>query len=266
MRPRSVYAVDVRGPLVFIARVTDSIEPCPPVREDIVELLRLRPVRNGRRDQPVAGRLVGFWRSREDWRDPEAGGGYWRAERDAREAASGDAKSVRYLSESDLAPFGGSREAYFEDEADRMGAKAKAHSELPWPGDHVDPSMPQEERERVAALLDSAPLVASYRGCSNDRLAPESRLMNGSGERADAGWIWPTGLSHYVRTYGLVLPPEMIAALEAVRSLVPERVQRAIAEAAGVELSRVRHVSISARPGGSMWVSALVAAPPEVEP
>jgi len=73
--------------------------------------------------------------------------------------------------------------------------------------------MPQDERERVAALLDAAPIVASYRGCSNDRLNPENYKANGSGERALAGWIWPTGLSHYVRAYGLVLPTEMITDL-----------------------------------------------------
>lgn len=95
-------------------------------------------------------------------------------------------------------------------------AKAAAYDALPWPGDHLDPTMCQAERERVATLLDAAPIVAQYMGSSDDRLeAPKRRrLLNGSGDRCAGGWLWPEGLSHYVRTYGLVLPAEMLTDLE----------------------------------------------------
>jgi hypothetical protein len=85
---------------------------------------------------------------------------------------------------------------------------------LPWPGDHCDPNMPEEERERVAALLRSHPVTDTYRGMSWDRLGPlDVPLDVGSGEIAARGYVWPEGLAHYVLTYGLVLPSEFLAAI-----------------------------------------------------
>lgn len=71
--------------------------------------------------------------------------------------------------------------------------------------------MSDEERERVAALLDSHPPTETYRGSAPDRLNPSQWV--GNGEVRINGYVYPTGLSHYVREYGLVLPQEFLDVL-----------------------------------------------------
>lgn len=87
-------------------------------------------------------------------------------------------------------------------------------AQLPWPGHYIDPAMLTEDRERVAAALDAAPIVVRYCGYSWDRLS-DDRTPNGSGERGVAGYVWPEGLSTYVRKYGLRLPDEFLQAIGA---------------------------------------------------
>ena len=190
--------------------------PAYPIPDHLVDVLHLRPFDHRTRAH-VPGKLVGFWRSHADWRHPLACGVYQGEVERAREQLAGTRRDTRYLSADALAlaPYGGSRRAFHEAALARDEAKAQAHASLPWPGDHLNLCMSSAEREAIASLLDSAPIVASYRGYSNDRLNLEARTPNGTGERAAAGWIWPEGLSHYVRTYGLVLPPEMISDLRA---------------------------------------------------
>lgn len=59
------------------------------------------------------------------------------------------------------------------------------------------------DSEAIAEYLDSAPIARSFRGYSGCRLCG---CQNGSRERSDGTYIWPEGLSHYVRSHGLVLP------------------------------------------------------------
>lgn len=101
---------------------------------------------------------------------------------------------------------------YLEAEIETLSGKLQ---ELPWPGHHVDPTMAQSERERVACLLDAGPVCVRFLGYSWDRL-DETKPILGSCCRSAAGYRWPEGLSHYVRKYGLVLPEEMIRALESL--------------------------------------------------
>jgi hypothetical protein len=173
--------------------------PAPITPETIVDTLDLRP--RGRDGQPVPGRLIGFWRSQE-----QGGGSVWHryvedAHRDIAEQPGGTVNGL-------------SRAEYAARELAGYERRARAWDALPWPGDHLDPTMPAEERDRIAALLDRVPVVARYMGSSSDRLDPKWG-SNGSGERAAAGWVYPTGLSHYVRRYGLVLPAEMLEQLRA---------------------------------------------------
>lgn len=139
-------------------------------------------------------RCIGFWRH-DPSTDP------------AKTAAGIQAKTCREaVARSDR--------NYTTQEADEYETRAEYEARLPWPGDHVDPNMSVAERERVARLLDAAPVLVSYRGSSWDRLDP-ARPRNGSCERHRAGYVWPSGLSHYVRAYGLVLDADFIAAIEA---------------------------------------------------
>lgn len=68
-----------------------------------------------------------------------------------------------------------------------------------------------EFRLRVADYLDHGSLFRSYRGFSwcRFRCGSDARLL-GSRELTDGRWVWPEGLSHYVREHGVVLPEEFI--------------------------------------------------------
>lgn len=63
-------------------------------------------------------------------------------------------------------------------------------------------------REIVANYLDSGTMVAAYRGLSWCRFL--CRRDNGCCELSDGYWIWPEGLSHYVRDHNVWLPEEFI--------------------------------------------------------
>lgn len=82
---------------------------------------------------------------------------------------------------------------------------------LPWPGDHCDSGMSSKEREEIAQRLDAAPVLARSRGLSHDRLG--RGIVRGSACLGNDQFRWPQGLSHYVRTYGLRLPPELLESL-----------------------------------------------------
>ena len=123
----------------------------------------------------------------------------------------------QYVSASDLNRAGVSTKTeYFQHQLEHSQARASAVASLPWPADYCDESMPKAERERVASLLDSGRDVGGYCGSSWDRLSEDpSKSMNGSRERSAGGYVWPSGLSTYVRKYGLVIAPEILQAIEA---------------------------------------------------
>lgn len=147
--------------------------------------------------------------------------GYWRAERapgdcyDAERIAVEEARLAE-MRETGRPPFvvsGYGREgmeAYFVEEIARLRERVEIQGRLPWPGDHCDPGMPEEERERVAAALEAGEVLAEWRGSSWDRLG---RGALGSRCLGRAGFRWPEGLAHYVRRYGLRLPPEFLEAI-----------------------------------------------------
>lgn len=73
--------------------------------------------------------------------------------------------------------------------------------------------LPALTRVRLATYLDEASVFESYRGISWCRFGCGHRSM-GSRELTDGEWVWPEGLSHYVREHGVVLPEEFICHVE----------------------------------------------------
>jgi len=74
--------------------------------------------------------------------------------------------------------------------------------------------LPQEVRTKLANYLDggSVDLGNSQMGFSWCRFfcgASDSEM--GSKALTDGCWIWPEGLSHYVRAHGILLPEEFVA-------------------------------------------------------
>lgn len=67
--------------------------------------------------------------------------------------------------------------------------------------------MPIELSRRVADYLDSGVYAGGYRGYSQCRICMK---LNGSRELTDGTWVWPEGLSHYVRDHSVTLPQLII--------------------------------------------------------
>jgi len=86
--------------------------------------------------------------------------------------------------------------------------KEQLDDELPFPQElerENDPNV----RERVATYLDAGTRRIAFRGYSFCRYGCSKD--NGSCELTDGRWTWPEGLSHYVRTHAIALPPELVA-------------------------------------------------------
>lgn len=79
---------------------------------------------------------------------------------------------------------------------------------LPNPRFLVDPTWDHAERERVASALDVGREVASYKGWANCRLCGKSI---GSRDLTDGVYVYPDGLSHYVREHAVQVPDDMRA-------------------------------------------------------
>jgi hypothetical protein len=83
---------------------------------------------------------------------------------------------------------------------------------------HFESTLDRDVRSRLVAYLDDGVLVNQYRGHSHCRYGCGE---NGSAERSDGAWVWPTGLSHYVAVHGVVLPNEFRAHIDSSNS--PDR-------------------------------------------
>lgn len=77
----------------------------------------------------------------------------------------------------------------------------------PDPGRWVDPAWAEEEREELAGYLDRGMVARAYMGKSICRLCGE---LVGALELSDGTYVWPEGLSHYVRVHGVRLPAEIV--------------------------------------------------------
>ena len=128
-------------------------------------------------------------------------------------------------------------------------------SELPWPTDYYDPHWDEEEREAVATYLDSGKIADSYRGWSECRVCG---CMNGTSDMTDGTYLWPEGLSHYVREHNIRLPREFINhamegahAIEVVKRAYEKWAQKKtpqLEELEGVEDDRVEMTTVNAEP------------------
>jgi hypothetical protein len=69
-----------------------------------------------------------------------------------------------------------------------------------------------EVRSTLAKYLDAGRRCVGYAGFSWCRFFCSAKPGElGDAELADGCWIWPSGLSHYVRAHGVTLPEEFIA-------------------------------------------------------
>src|SRR4051812_9787890 len=75
--------------------------------------------------------------------------------------------------------------------------------------------LPPEVRTKLADYLEAGAVdfFQSQFGHSWCRFfCGAAREQMGSKELTDGNWIWPQGLSHYVRSHGIILPEEFVAA------------------------------------------------------
>lgn len=75
----------------------------------------------------------------------------------------------------------------------------------PAPQDFVDPSWDPTERDLVATYLERGTENSRQHGMSWCRFTCGSREM-GNRELTDGHYVWPEGLSHYVRHHAVRLP------------------------------------------------------------
>lgn len=79
---------------------------------------------------------------------------------------------------------------------------------LPAPQELVG-TMSADERARLVAYLEGGMRYRQYMGLSWCRFGCGVAHL-GSRSLTDGTWIWPEGLAHYVREYGIVLPGEFV--------------------------------------------------------
>lgn len=77
----------------------------------------------------------------------------------------------------------------------------------PDPATMVDGTWDEREREQVADYLDAGIVPWASPGRSPCRLCGKP---NGSSERTDFVFVWPEGLSHYVRNHAVRLPQPIL--------------------------------------------------------
>lgn len=83
---------------------------------------------------------------------------------------------------------------------------------LPDPHDLVDPNwLDEKSRELVAIYLDAGKRVEQYMGCSFCRFnCGISSSEMGTADLSDGVYLWPEGLSHYIRRHHVRLPDEFL--------------------------------------------------------
>ncbi|MFD4251301.1 ferredoxin [Amycolatopsis thermoflava] len=79
-----------------------------------------------------------------------------------------------------------------------------------------------EERARVLAYLEAAPVVLAARSYAVDEFAPEEPPSVPLNFRTDGHWVWPGAVTHYLREHGVPPDPELVAHIRARGYVVPE--------------------------------------------
>jgi len=79
-------------------------------------------------------------------------------------------------------------------------------------------------RNAIAEYLDAGLEFAAYRGVSWCRFFCDHPM--GNRELTDGEWVWPEGLSHYVRDHNVRLPDEFVASVRLQsRPALPEPIR-----------------------------------------
>ncbi|MFS8101454.1 TNT domain-containing protein [Lentzea alba] len=84
------------------------------------------------------------------------------------------------------------------------------------------PPVPEPEVAPLLAYLSNAPVAVAGRGFDADVLHPDSPQVVPSGFQTDGAWIWPAGVSHYLRKYGVPPEPELVERARAAGFTLPE--------------------------------------------
>jgi hypothetical protein len=81
----------------------------------------------------------------------------------------------------------------------------------PDPRDFVDTAWDDAERDLVATYLETGRVPAIQLGYSTCRLCD---CENGCAELTDGTYLWPEGLSHYLREHAVRLPVEVVGHIQ----------------------------------------------------
>ncbi|BCS31392.1 hypothetical protein TBR22_A05930 [Luteitalea sp. TBR-22] len=90
---------------------------------------------------------------------------------------------------------------------------------LPHPQQLVHPRWQWRRRRRILRYLGSGVTALQYRGFSYCRFGCGG--LKGTRDFTDGTWVWPEGLSHYVRWHGVSLPEAFVAHMAAHDFTVP---------------------------------------------
>src|SRR5262245_56839572 len=90
----------------------------------------------------------------------------------------------------------------------------ESSGDLPWPGWLVGEPYETERCEGICRYLNGGSFFTGWLGYSWCRFGcgvPDKEM--GSCDLTDGYWMWPQGLSHYVRRHHVRLPEEFIASM-----------------------------------------------------
>jgi hypothetical protein len=84
------------------------------------------------------------------------------------------------------------------------------------------PPVPETEVAPLLAYLSNAPVAVAGRGFDADVLHPDSPPVVPSGFQTDGVWIWPAGVTYYLRKYGVPPEAELVERARAAGFSLPE--------------------------------------------
>jgi len=103
--------------------------------------------------------------------------------------------------------------------------RSTTEPEWPDPRDFVDDGWDHAERDIVASYLEAGGSVPwDWMGWSQCRFCGRK---NGQSELTDGTYLWPEGLSHYVREHGVRLPARVVNHILERAQITPDQVNHA---------------------------------------